>query len=81
MRPDDLLELRVGLLLVSFSASTRRATGPGDVAGLVEPGVDEVLRDVLEEDRECPPRDGLGDLAAHGPRADDGGLEHEHCLL
>ena len=34
--------------------------------------------DVLEHDGDAGGGDGLGDLAAHGAGADDGGLEHEH---
>ena len=50
----------------------------GDVARLVEAGLDELVLDVLEHDGNAGGGDGLGDLAAHGAGADDGGLEHEH---
>ena len=64
---------------VSLPFLTRRPTWPcGDVARLVEAGVDELLLDVLEDDGDAGGGDGLGDLAAHRPGADDGGLEHEH---
>ena len=42
-------------------------------------GVDELLVDVLDDDGDVGGGDRLGDLAAHGAAADDGGLGNEHC--
>ena len=77
--PDDLLHLGRCLLLgqaplldEALDLSLR------DVARLVETGLDELVPDVLEHHGNARGGDGLGDLAAHGAGADDGGLEHEH---
>ena len=51
----------------------------GDRAGLLDGGVDELLVDVLDDDGDVGGGDRLGDLAAHGAAADDGGLGNEHC--
>ena len=51
----------------------------GDLLGLLEPLVDELLLDVLEHDRDPGRGDHLRDLPAHGPRAHDGGFEYEHA--
>ena len=78
--PDDLARpapsacSSVSLLLLDEPASWPC----GDVARLLEAGVDELLLDVLEHDGDVGGGDRLGDLAAHGAGADDGGLEHEH---
>ena len=53
----------------------------GDVAGLVEAGLDERVVDVLQHHRDPGGRDRLGDLAAHRPGAHDSSLEYEHRLL
>ena len=50
----------------------------GHLAGLLEPGVDELLLDVLDHDGDVGGGDRLGDLAAHRAAAEDGGLEDEH---
>ena len=50
----------------------------GDLAGLLEAGVDELLIDVLEDDGDVGGGDDLGDLPAHDPCADDRGFEDEH---
>ena len=79
MRPEDLLDLRGGLLLGEPALLDQAGDlALGDRAGLGQPGVHEVLADVLQLDRDPGGGDGLGDLAAHGPGADDGGLEDEH---
>ena len=65
---------------VSFSFSTSLSScALGHLARLLEPGVDELLLDVLEDDRDVGGGDRLGDLAAHRAGADDGGLEDEHA--
>ena len=77
--PDDLLHLRRGLLLGELALLDQPGDlALGDVARLVEAGLDELVLDVLEHDGDAGGGDGLGDLAAHGAGADDGGLEHEH---
>ena len=77
--PDDLLDLRRGLLLGEPALLDQAVDlALGDVARLVEAGLDELVLDVLEHDGGAGGGDGLGDLAAHGAGADDGGLEHEH---
>ena len=50
----------------------------GDLAGLVQAQVHELLIDVLEDDGNAGGGDHLGDLPAHGSRAHDGRLEDEH---
>ena len=79
----DLLDLRRALLggdaLLLYELGDLAL---GDFARLIETRLHEVLVDVLEHDRESGGGDRLGDLATHGARSDDGGLEHEHaCLL
>ena len=65
----------------SLPRSTSFLTCPlGDLARLGEPGLDELVLDVLQHDGDARGGDGLGDLAAHGSGADDGGLEDEHVL-
>ena len=77
--PDDLLHLRRGLLLGELALLHQPGDlALGDVAGLVEAGLDELVLDVLEHHGDARGGDGLGDLAAHGAGADDRGLEHEH---
>ena len=77
--PDDLVDLRRGLLLGEPALLHQPGDlALGDVARLVEAGLDELVLDVLEHDGDAGGGDGLGDLAAHGAGADDGGLEHEH---
>ena len=78
--PDDLVDLRGGLLVGELALLDQAGDlALGDVAGLGQPGVDEVLVDVLEDDRDPCGGDRLGDLAAHRAGADDGGLEDEHA--
>ena len=77
--PDDVGHLRRALLLGEPALLDQRGDlALGDVARLVEAGLDELVLDVLEHDGDAGGGDGLGDLAAHGAGADDGGLEHEH---
>ena len=77
--PDDLLHLGRGLLLGQPPLLDQAIDlRPRDVARLVEAGLDELVLDVLEDHGDAGGGDGLGDLAAHGAGADDGGLEHEH---
>ena len=79
---EDLLDLRVGLLggdLALLDELVELARG--DFARLVEPGLHELLVDVLEHHRDPRGGDRLGDLPAHGACADDGCLEHEHAWI
>ena len=50
----------------------------GHLAGLLQPGVDELLVDVLEQDGDVGGGHDLGDLPAHDARADHRGFEDEH---
>ena len=80
--PDDLLDLRVALLLGQLAALDQFPDlARGHVAGLVEPGLHELVVDVLELHGDARGRDRLGDLAPHRPRAYDGCLEHEHAAF
>ena len=75
----DLLEARVGLLLGQLLLRDELVElALGDLAGLVEAVVDELLVDVLEDDVDVGDGDRLGDLASHRAGADDCGLEDEH---
>ena len=75
----DRLELGVGLLLGQLLLRDQPVElALRHLARLVEPVVDELLLDVLEDDGDLGGGDRLGDLAAHGSGADDGGLEYEH---
>ena len=77
--PDDLLDVRRGLLVAEPALLHQPGDlAPGDLARLVEAGLDELVPDVLEHDGDPGGGDGLGDLTAHGAGSDDGGLEHEH---
>ena len=74
------LQLGVGLLLGDLLLLDQAGELTlGDFAGLLEPSVHELLVHVLEDDRDVGGGDRLGDLAAHGARADDRGLEDEHA--
>ncbi len=76
---DDAVDLGGGLLLGELALLDQAADlAGGDVAGLGEAGVDELLLDVLEDDGEACGGDRLRDLPTHRSGADDGGLEHEH---
>jgi len=78
--PDDLRDLRIALLGGELAALHEFADLPsGDVAGLVEAGLHELLGDVLEHDREAGGGDRLRDLPPHRPRANNRCLEHEHA--
>ena len=80
MRPRISASLRVGLLGGDLAPLGEFADlALGHVRGLVEPGLHERLVDVLEHHGDARGGDGLGDLAAHRPGADDGGFEHEHA--
>src|SRR5439155_11489382 len=73
-----LVEARVGLLLRQLLLLHQAAElSLGDLARLLQAGVDELLVDVLEDDGDVCVGDRLGDLAAHRSGADDGGLEYE----
>ena len=75
----DLLEARVGLLLGQLLLRDELVElALGDLAGLVEAVVDELLVDVLEDDVDVGDGDRLGDLASHRAGADDCSLEDEH---
>jgi hypothetical protein len=77
---EDLLDVGRGLLRgqpALLGELARRAGG--DAARLGQAGVDQVLPEVLEDDGDAGGGDRLRDLAAHGPGADDGCLEDEHC--
>ena len=75
----DLLEPGVGLLLGQLLLLDELVElALGDLAGLLEAVVDELLVDVLEDDGDVGGGDRLRDLAAHRAGADDGGLEDEH---
>ena len=75
----DLLELGVGLLLGDLLLGDEPGElALGDLAGLLQPGVDELLLDVLEHDRDAGGGDDLRDLPAHRAGADDGGFEYVH---
>src|SRR4029450_4904957 len=76
------LEALVGLLagqLLLLDQAVELA--PGDLARLLEPGVDELLLHVLEHHRDLGRRDHLGDLAAHRAGADYCGFEDEHQIF
>src|SRR4051812_9390066 len=76
---EDLLLLRVGLILRDLLLLDQAAKlGLGDLLGLLEALVDELLLHVLEHDVEACGGDDLGDLPAHGAGAHDGGVEYEH---
>ena len=76
------LGLLVGLLLGELLLLDQAAElALGDLAGLLQALVDELLVDVLEHDGDVGGRDHLRDLAAHRAGADDGGFEHEHGCL
>ncbi len=76
---EDLLDLRGALLLGQLALLDELADlSLGDRARLGEARLDEVLADVLEDDRNAGGGDRLRDLTTHGAGADDGGLEHEH---
>ena len=80
IRPSDLLELGVGLLLGDLLLLDEAAElALRDLAGLLQTLVDELLLDVLEHDGHVGGGEHLGDLAAHRAGADDGGFEHEHA--
>jgi hypothetical protein len=70
-----LAALLLGDLLLLDQARDLRL---GDLAGLGQADVDELLLDVLQNDGDLSGGDDLGDLSAHGACADDGSLEHEH---
>ena len=71
-----LVEAGVGLLLGQLLLLDQPVElALGDRARLLERGVDELLVDVLDDDGDVGGGDRLGDLAAHGAAADDGGLE------
>ena len=53
----------------------------GDVARLLQTRLHERVVDILELYGETRCGDRLGDLAAHGAGAHDGGLEHEHVAV
>jgi hypothetical protein len=77
-----LVDLCVGLFLGDLLLLHQAAhLAGGHVARLVEPVVDEVLVDVLEHDLDAGRGDRLGDLAAHGACAHDGGFEYEQVCL
>ena len=77
--PEDLLELALGVVLGDLLLGHERPElALGDRARLLEAEVDELLLDVLEDDRHAGGRDDLGDLPAHGARAHDCGFEYEH---
>ena len=79
MLAEDPLGLGRGLLLGQLALLDELADlALGDLARLGEPGVDELLLDVLEDDGDVRRRDDLRDLPAHHAGADDGRLEHEH---
>ena len=79
IRPIDLLEPGVGLLLGQLLLRDQPVElALGHLARLLEAVVDELLVDVLEDDRDVGRGDRLRDLAAHRAGADDGGLEDEH---
>ena len=77
--PEDLVALRVGVLLGDLLLLHQVAElRLGHLPGLLEAGVDELLLDVLEDDRNARGGDHLGDLATHRAGAHDGGFEDEH---
>ena len=78
---DDLLELLVGLLLGDLLLLDEAPELTlADLAGLLEPLVDELLLHVLEGDGQAGGGDHLRDLASHRAGAHDGGFENEHAL-
>ena len=79
---EQRLGLLVGLLLGDLLLLDQAAElALGDLAGLLQALVDELLVDVLEHDGDVGGRDHLRDLAPHRAGADDGGFEHEHGCL
>ena len=72
-------EAGVGLLLGQLLLLDQaRELALGDGPRLLQSGVDELLVDVLDDDRDIGGGDRLRDLAPHGAAADDGGLGNEH---
>ena len=77
---DDLLDLGGGRLVGELALGDelgRRLLA--QLARLGDPGVDERLVGVLEQDGKAGGRDRLGDFDARGARADDRRFEHEHA--
>ncbi len=77
-QPHHLVEAGVGGLLGDLLLLDQAGRWDGHLSRLVERGVDELLLDVLDDDRDVCGRDHLRDLAAHGAAAEHGGLEDEH---
>ena len=75
----DLGEAGVGLLLGQLLLRDELVElALGDLVGLLEAVVDELLVDVLEDDVDVGGGDRLGDLASHRSGTDDCSLEDEH---
>ena len=69
---EDLLGLDVGLLGGDLAPLGEFADlAASHVRSLVEPGLHERVVDVLEHHGDARGGDRLGDLATHGPSADD----------
>src|SRR3954469_20135491 len=82
-RPVDAPEDRGGLLLALLLGDLLLLDqlpdlALGDLLGLLEPCVDELLLDVLQHDVDVRGGQHLGDLSTHGSGADHGGFENEH---
>ena len=75
----ELLALACSSVIFSFFDQALELA-LGDLAGLLQALVDELLVDVLEDHRQVGGGQRLGDLAAHRAGADDRGLEYEHVL-
>jgi hypothetical protein len=76
---DDLAGLLVGLLLRDLLLLHEAGKlALSDLFGLLEPCVDELLVDVLQDDVDVRGGQHLGDLPAHRAGADHGGFEYEH---
>ena len=79
--PEDLLELRVGLLLADLLLLDEPAElVPAHLAGLLQPLVDELLLNVLQHDGDAGGGGHLRDLPSHRAGAHDGGFEYVHAL-
>ena len=79
-RAGDQPELALELVDAARACRHRRAPATA-IAAFSRPGVDELLLDVLEHDRDVGVGDHMRDLAAHRAGADHGGLEDEQFWI
>ena len=78
-QPEDLLQAGVRLLLGDLLLPHQAGELTlGHLARLLQPGVDELLLDVLDHHRDVGRGDHLSDLASHRPGAEHRSLEYEH---